>query len=986
MNGKLFQNFSLIFFLITNSFFSTNVFAEETGVKNILIVHPFTPEHPLHIEYNAGIKNHLEKNEKYQFNYFFEYLDLARHSHEEGYIENIASYLSLKYKNHQPDFVITQGNIVDLFGRYGEAIFPNTPKIVAWNRERLPEELKDNSNYFFMIMPTDAQKNIELILKTSPKTKKIYIVIGDSVDERNFVSSLLNSIKPYKSRIEFVFLNKLPYQGMLKVLENTEENSAILYFRYLADIEGNSFIPEEVIQTVANVAKVPVYGTAMQFIGSGVVGGFVRDQHLAGEKAANTILHLIDKTMPQEQLVSREVSNIYAFDWRQLKRWDIKEQLLPEKSQIKFREISLFEQYLGYILGGFGLIILQTLLIFGLLINKRKREKAEKELLKSNNSLQSLTERLIKLNKTKDEFLTTTSHELQTPLNGIINITETILEERFGTINQKQKDELQIIHAIAKRLSLLVRDIIDLEKINRDELQLNFTAVNVKSAAVVVSEVLRYVAQSKQVEISINVSNDISPVYVDENRLIQVLYNLLGNSVKFTPRGTVTLIASEENDFVKISVEDNGIGMASDYHSKLFHEFTFGNDEIPSQYGGSGLGLYITKKLLERMNGEIFIEWSEIGKGTCISFKLPKADKNVISLNESAASIEINEIKVPDERNNKNFKILAVDDEPTNLRVLKTILTGEGYEVLTVTNGRDAIKLIHNSQDIDLVLMDVMMPEMSGFEACRIIRENYSLYELPIFILTARNTQEDIVTGFEAGANDFLVKPFVAKELKARVATILLMKKKVLEALRNEVAFLQAQIKPHFLYNALSTIISFCYTDGERAGKLLGELSEYLRRSFDIDRTTTTVTLKNELELTQAYVEIEKARFGDRLHVDFDIDKQLLEKKILPLTIQPLVENAIRHGVMKRKSGGHVKIIVKKENDFIFVSVKDNGVGIENVEQLFEENRFSLIDKRNGVGLINIKQRLMKYFQTDLLIDSTVNDGMKVTFKVPIKN
>jgi len=275
-----------------------------------------------------------------------------------------------------------------------------------------------------------------------------------------------------------------------------------------------------------------------------------------------------------------------------------------------------------------------------------------------------------------------------------------------------------------------------------------------------------------------------------------------------------------------------------------------------------------------------------------------------------------------------------------------------------------------------------MMPRMSGYEACRKIREDYSLYDLPLLILTVRNTSEDIAAGFEAGANDFVIKPFVAKELRARVATLLLMKKSVQEALKNEMAFLQAQIKPHFLYNALSTIMSFCYTDGARAGDLLANLSEYLQKSFNIDNTATTVSLENELELTKAYVEIEKARFGERLTVEYDVDESLMEQRILPLTIQPLVENSIRHGLMPRKSGGTVKIAVKREMDNIEIVVQDNGIGIEDIETVVR-SKDSLKRHKGGVGLSNIKRRLMNYYGTELHLSSHIKEGTKVSFTIP---
>ncbi|WP_175562178.1 ABC transporter substrate binding protein [Clostridium magnum] len=891
-------------------------------------MNPFTQDYPGSQLYIKGIKSTLEKNSEFKFDYSYEYLDLARHSHDERYLEDLAKYLKAKYLKYKPDYIITAISAYSLFSKYGNDVFPNIPVIID----------RDDDTHFINPMPpnhieisqlTEIDKNIDIILKTKPLTKKIYMVLGDSINERNIAKPILEAENKFSDKVEFVLLNKLPYEDMLKVIKNAEDNSVILYFRWYSDVKGKSFIPTEVIQTVCQYAKVPVYGVSMQYLGSGVIGGYVGNQELVGQTAGSIVLNILKGNKLSDNHIYAS-SRVYIFDWRQLKRWKIDEKILPTGSIIQYREKNVWELYKAYIIGTFVLLIVQAVLIIVLLINKRKRKRAETELLQANNSLREMTEKLINIDKMKDEFLVTTSHELQTPLNGIINISETLVEGKYGDINQKQEEELNVILAVSRRLSLLIRDIIDFEKIKRNEIELNLTAIDIRSASTVVVEVLKHLIDSKNVEILVSIPEDLSPVFADENRLLQVLFNLLGNGVKFTAKGTVTLSAEEKGDFVKISIEDTGIGISKEKQGKLFYAFSQAEEETSIQYGGSGLGLYISRQLLKRMNGQIFLEWSEPQKGTCFSFVLPKTKvepankKRILELEseEAAATIKVENKSV------KNCSILAVDDKITNLRALKSIFHDREYEVLTASNGMEAIEIVNTEKDIDLVLMDVMMPGISGYEACRKIREKYSSYDLPVVILTVRDAPEDIAAGFDAGANDFVTKPFVAKELRARVSNLIQMKKSVQKALKNEMAFLQSQIKPHFLYNAISTIMSFCYTDGARAGELLAYLSQYLQKSFNIDNTATTVSLENELELTKAYTEIQKARFGERLTVEYDIDDSLMEQRILPLIIQPLVENSIQHGLMKRKNGGIVKITVKKEIGGIRISVEDNGIGI----------------------------------------------------------
>lgn len=979
-------NLFLVIILFTVCFHSNTTFAASKPEKYVLIIMPFTQDNPGSQLYINGIKNTLEKNSEFKFSYSYEYLDLAKHSHDEQYLNDLAKYLKAKYLKCKPDYIITAISAYSLFSKYGNDVFPNIPVIIDWDDDThfinpMPP------NYIAISQLSEIDKNIDIILKTKPLTKKIYMVLGDSINERNIAKPILEAEKKYSDKVECILLNKLSYDEMIKVTKNAEDNSVILYFRWYSDVSGKSFIPTQVIQTICQNTKVPVYGVSMQYLGIGVIGGYVGNQELVGQTAGGVVLDILKGKKPSDNQIVYASSRIYAFDWRQLKRWKIDENKLPAGCVIQYRERSAWELYRGYIVGTFVLFILQAVLILVLLINRRKRRSAEAELVQANRSLQAMTEKLISIDKVKDEFLVTTSHELQTPLNGIINISETLGEGKYGDVNKKQEEELKVILALSRRISLLIRDIIDIEKIKRNEMELNLTVIDIKSASTVIVEVLKHLIDSKNVKILVNIPEELSPVFADENRLLQILFNLMGNGVKFTAKGTIILSAEEKGDFVKVSIEDTGIGISKEKQGKLFHAFTQAEDEISIQYGGSGLGLYVSRQLLKRMNGQIFLEWSEPQKGTCFSFLLPKTKgeplnkKTILELvsEEAAATTTV------ENKSAKNFKILAVDDKPTNLRALKSIFDDRKYEVLTASNGMEAIEIVKAQNDIDLVLMDVMMPGISGYEACRKIREQYSLHDLPVIILTVRDTPEDIATGFDAGANDFVTKPFVAKELRARVSNLIQMKKSVQKALKNEMAFLQSQIKPHFLYNAMSTIMSFCYTDGLRAGELLAYLSEYLQKSFTIDNTATTVSLENELELTKAYTEIEKARFGERLAVEYDIDDSLMEQRILPLIIQPLVENSIRHGLMKRKNGGSVKITVEKEIEGIRISVEDNGIGIENTEAVLK-NKASVKKGQGGVGISNIKGRLMKYYGTELYLDSKVNEGTKVYFTLPVQD
>lgn len=200
------------------------------------------------------------------------------------------------------------------------------------------------------------------------------------------------------------------------------------------------------------------------------------------------------------------------------------------------------------------------------------------------------------------------------------------------------------------------------------------------------------------------------------------------------------------------------------------------------------------------------------------------------------------------------------------------------------------------------------------------------------------------------------------------------------KATKSELAFLQAQIKPHFIYNAINTIVSFCYTDGERAANLLVNFSKYLRYIFDIDHESNMVPLEREVGLIKTYVEIEKARFGDRINVEYHIEPELLDMEIPSFCIQPLVENAIKHGLCKKDAGETVIVSAKKSRGTVTISVSDTGAGIaaEKLDQLINGGSANA-----GVGFSNVSRRIKGWKNAQLDIRSSEGEGTVVAIAIP---
>ncbi|WP_338120014.1 ATP-binding protein [Paenibacillus thalictri] len=598
---------------------------------------------------------------------------------------------------------------------------------------------------------------------------------------------------------------------------------------------------------------------------------------------------------------------------------------------------------------------------------------------------ESLSRQLALSNQLKDEFLTHTSHEIKTPLHGIMNMTSHLLDDEERNLSLSQKQNLWLIKDTSVKLSMLIHDLIDVTRLKHGKLRLKPVNVDIGVLVQIVFDVLQFELLGKEVRLVNEVSAD-TWVRADENRLRQVLYNLVHNAIKHTSRGLIKVKVVLSGGIAAICVEDTGTGIAEARRETIFEYFEQQHQPLPQDgYTGMGVGLYISRKLVERMGGELRVDWSELGKGTCMRFTLPGVDGLLQEATTYMTEADLQRadagVKPLDIVSEQGGTILIVDDEASNIHMLLNILKRQQYNVLTAFSADEAMGKMKLNPQIDLVILDVMMPGTSGIELCRMLRSYHSILDLPILFATVKDTPHDIALGFRAGANDYVTKPFEKETLIARIQTLIAMKNSIKEAIRNEQAFHQAQIKPHFLYNALSSVISFCYTDGPKAAHLLTMLSQYLRYILDMDRSTLMVPLRQELELIEAYVEIEKARFGERFAFECHVDPAAYYREIPSLSIQPFVENAIRHGLFEKEGFGMVALNIREGDGFMKVIVEDNGVGIP------DEYQFQMSKGEwpfGGIGIPNIRKRLDSIPGASLHVTSERGRGTKVTIYLPV--
>ena len=451
------------------------------------------------------------------------------------------------------------------------------------------------------------------------------------------------------------------------------------------------------------------------------------------------------------------------------------------------------------------------------------------------------------LDQLKDEFLANTSHELRTPLNGIIGIADSMMDGATGPLPALARDNLAMITYSSRRLSKLVNDLLDFSQLKHKNITLTLKPVGLREVTEIILTLSRPLASQKDLQLINAISPHLLPALADEDRLQQILHNLIGNAVKFTEVGMVGVSAKivgidalkklkarmadpppspalddgrpsqngkmpdplipvipDTPPYIEITVSDTGIGIPRDKLDRIFESFEQGDGSTARIYGGTGLGLAVTKQLVELHGGTLTVN-SNIGVGSQFSFTLPissqpladRAEKSSLPSQSTLPTVvnpsppeDIKVITVHNREealladqvsdlpiNPQEFKILVVDDEPVNRQVIINQLSLNHYQVTQAANGPDALALMEQGFKPDLLLLDVMMPRMTGYEVCRKIREKIPAHELPIVMLTAKNQPPDLVEGLSAGANDYLTKPIAKTELVARIKTHLRLSK-----------------------------------------------------------------------------------------------------------------------------------------------------------------------------------------------------------------
>jgi signal transduction histidine kinase len=586
--------------------------AQPRSVRTALAVHYSSEDYPSNPVVDGAIRQVLHSRDEAPVDYFAEYLESDRFPNEQATLA-FRDYLLGKYQGRRIDVVLAITDpALQFVLQYRDQLFPGVP-IVATAGSTLGAFPAADGVTGTTWRAADVE-TIQLALSLHPSTQRVFVVVQDLTD--GYLEGVQAALAKSTGRIELRFIQERTVTGLLAAVRAVPANSLIHFIRFSRQDPGNVMFPLEVVRLVAEASPVPVYASTDSFVGTGVVGGFVRLAPGIGTRIGEIALKVLDGTRAQD-IPIEQVPPVPMFDWRQVQRWNIDPSLLPPGSDIRFKVPTTWELYRWYIVSALSLLVLQSLLIAGLVFERRRRRQAEIDSRRNLSAIAHLDRRAA-----MGELATSLAHELNQPLNAILQnagvaqmmLTSNTVPAGLGgmaeIIGDIRKDDLRASEVIRRMRGLLQKRELEAHPVDLNEVAQETLAI------------VRPDARSRQIELEMELADDVRLILGDRVHLQQVLLNLLMNAmdaVATVPaeRRHVRVQTVQRDGSVRLAVSDTGTGIPSASATKIFEPFYTTKTE-----GGMGMGLAIARGIVEAHGGRMEAENNSHG-GATVSFSVP---------------------------------------------------------------------------------------------------------------------------------------------------------------------------------------------------------------------------------------------------------------------------------------------------------------------------------------------------------------------------
>ena len=645
-------------------------------------------------------------------------------------------------------------------------ILPDSSEVLSeWDPESIDIERYISQGHFLsgFLYTYDVHKNIQLIKGLYPTTKNIALVTDNSYGGIALQALVKKDMKTFPD-LNLILLDgrKNNIYTIIEQIKKLPKETAILLGTWRVDVNDGYYVGNATYTMMSSNPTLPAFTLTSTGLSHWAIGGYIPEYRPIGKDLAKQAIDIQAGKIQQKDLHAINIPNVYTFDAQKLKDFNIDKNILPTNSILINTEGNLFIKYRFEILLIVACILLIFLLMILLFLFRTNRLK---DMLMNSLKQQKIVESELRVAKEKAEesdhlksaFLANMSHEIRTPLNAIVGFSGLLAMAE----NYEERDEyINIINNNNELLLQLINDILDLSKIEANTLEFVYSDIDINQLLCDIEQTSRLKA-ADGVQVSFVEKLPHCIIRTDKNRLSQVVTNFINNAIKFTKEGSIYFGYKHKENNLYFYVSDTGCGIDKYVKDSVFQRFV----KLDSFAQGTGLGLSICQMIVHKLGGEIGVD-SELGQGSTFWFTLP--DTVIEESHVSVAETNKTEVSTESPTDNKTATLLIAEDNESNYTLIKAIL--KDYNLLHAWNGQEAIDL-YRKYHPDMILMDLKMPIMDGYQATEEIRKDNTI--IPIIAVTAFAFAEDEQRVSQSGFNGYVAKPIKPNNLKKKIIDLL---------------------------------------------------------------------------------------------------------------------------------------------------------------------------------------------------------------------